>query len=100
MSPSDYVSYSALDYIFDSMFAWSVLTLGLCLLLLAVVIVILRMFGMRIPLELKWKQGEIRYSLRGGLLGFWWEIWTPKWHDGRGKYITIGMGLIAFYRGY
>lgn len=31
---------------------------------------------------------------------FWWKIWTPIWHDGRGKYISIGLGFITFQRGY
>ncbi|GEM_PF-6262191 len=31
---------------------------------------------------------------------FWFNYWTPIWHDGRGPYITMGLGLIAFYRGY
>ena len=32
--------------------------------------------------------------------GFWAHWWTPIWHKGRGPYITIGLGLIAIYRGY
>jgi len=31
---------------------------------------------------------------------FWCDIWTPVWHDNRGKYITIGIGFITFQRGY
>lgn len=31
---------------------------------------------------------------------FWAQWWTPKWHDGEGPYITIGIGLIRIYRGY
>jgi len=31
---------------------------------------------------------------------FWWHWRTPCWHEGRGPYITIGLGIIAFYRGY
>ncbi len=32
--------------------------------------------------------------------GFWAELWTPRWHEGRGPYVTIGLGLLAVYRGY
>jgi len=35
-----------------------------------------------------------------GSRGFWWHIWKPRWHEGRGYYITIGLWLIGFYRGY
>lgn len=31
---------------------------------------------------------------------FWIDFWTPKWHCGRGPYLTVGLGLIAIYRGY
>lgn len=41
-----------------------------------------------------------RWSCRVGLLGFWLDIWTPIWHEGRGPYVTIGLGLFAVYRGY
>ena len=31
----------------------------------------------------------------------WWAIWwTPRWHRGRGAYISIGLWFIAIYRGY
>jgi len=32
--------------------------------------------------------------------GFWFEFWTPMWHDGRGPYLSLGLGPIAVYRGY
>lgn len=38
-----------------------------------------------------WSKGE---------RGFWCDYWTPAWHQGRGPYISIGLGLIAIYRGY
>lgn len=38
-----------------------------------------------------WRQRNVR---------FWFDAWTPVWHEGRGPYITIGLGLFAFYRGY
>lgn len=31
----------------------------------------------------------------------WWcHFWTPVWHEGRGPYVSIGLGYIAVYRGY
>lgn len=30
----------------------------------------------------------------------WFHWWTPKWHDEKGPYITIGVGRLRFYRGY
>lgn len=42
---------------------------------------------------------SIRRQERGGLR--WWIIaWTPVWHEGRGPYVSIGLGIIAIYRGY
>ena len=34
------------------------------------------------------------------LRSFWYQKWLPKWHKGRGHYITIGLYFIAIYRGY
>lgn len=31
---------------------------------------------------------------------FWAHWWTPKWHEGRGFYLTLGLGIIRIYRGY
>ena len=31
---------------------------------------------------------------------FWCDIWTPAWHEGRGPYVSIGLGLFAAGRGY
>ena len=31
---------------------------------------------------------------------FWCDIWTPTWHEGRGPYVSIGLGLFAVGRGY
>lgn len=30
---------------------------------------------------------------------FWFDAWTPVWHEGRGPYITCGVWLFAVYRG-
>lgn len=32
--------------------------------------------------------------------GFWLHYWTPVWHQGRGPYLTVGLGIVAVYRGY
>lgn len=32
--------------------------------------------------------------------GWWFHLWTPKWHNGRGPYLTVGLGFVAFGRGY
>ena len=34
------------------------------------------------------------------LPSLWIHLWTPKWHCGRGPYISIGIGVFAIYRGY
>ncbi len=51
-----------------------------------------------------WKHGKVNYAIRrlhGKLYHkFWIEVWTPTWHEGRGPYISIGLGFISFYRGY
>lgn len=31
---------------------------------------------------------------------WWWIWWTPRWHDGRGPYISVGLYYLAVYRGY
>ena len=33
-------------------------------------------------------------------IGFWLHLWTPNWHEGRGVYLSLGLGLVAIYRGY
>lgn len=37
---------------------------------------------------------------RGAGPRWWAHWWTPVWHDGRGPYVSIGLGLFAVYRGY
>jgi len=42
-----------------------------------------------------------RWKVRAGRVGGWWcHLWTPVWHEGRGPYVTIGLGVVAIYRGY
>lgn len=31
---------------------------------------------------------------------FWCDVWTPIWHEGRGPYVSIGLGIVAIGRGY
>ncbi len=31
---------------------------------------------------------------------FFAHWWTPIWHKGRGPYVTIGLGIVHFGRGY
>lgn len=38
--------------------------------------------------------------LRGSGWRFWLHAWTPIWHDGRGPYLSVGLGRIGIYRGY
>ena len=30
----------------------------------------------------------------------WLHLWTPIWHEGRGPYVTMGLGCVAVFRGY
>jgi hypothetical protein len=30
----------------------------------------------------------------------WFHWWTPRWHEERGPYITMGIRRLRFYRGY
>lgn len=39
-------------------------------------------------------QSSFRHSL------VWWSVWLPRWHDGRGKYVSIGLGFVSLFRGY
>lgn len=43
---------------------------------------------------------KIQYRIALYPKAFWIHIWLPKWCKGRGYYISIGLWLFAFYRGY
>ena len=45
------------------------------------------------------KHERVNYALRFHR-GWWCCLWTPIWHKGRGPYVSIGLGFIAFHRGY
>ena len=50
-----------------------------------------------------WDIGRVKYGIHilpRNRRRFWWEWWKPRYHDGRGSYITIGLWFLAFYRGY
>jgi hypothetical protein len=32
--------------------------------------------------------------------GWHFHFWTPAWHQGRGPYLSLGLGWFAVYRGY
>ena len=31
---------------------------------------------------------------------WWWDVWLPTEHDGRGRCVSIGLWVVAVYRGY
>ncbi len=35
-----------------------------------------------------------------GLPRFWIHLFTPKWHEGRGFYLSIGFYFVRIFRGY
>lgn len=48
---------------------------------------------------MRWSHGKVNYAVRRNS-GWWCHLWTPVWHEGRGPYMSIGLGIVAFYRGY
>lgn len=46
-----------------------------------------------------WAVSRPMWSVRWAK-GFWLHLWTPMWHEGRGPYVSIGLGVLAIYRGY
>jgi len=42
----------------------------------------------------------VNYAIKFLPKKFWYEYWTPVWHKDRGPYISIGLWIVAFYRGY
>lgn len=42
----------------------------------------------------------VNYGLRWLPRRWWWQVWTPVWHEGRGRYVTVGLWLVAYHRGY
>ena len=45
--------------------------------------------------------GVNRYAVRISRkwLGLWFTSWRPAWFDGKVRYISLGLGLFAFYAG-
>lgn len=68
---------------------------------------------MHVDVSLSWRSlrvwrplvsGKVNYAVwRVDLrLGdrFWLQMWTPIWHEGRGPYVSLGLGWLAIGRGY
>jgi hypothetical protein len=48
-----------------------------------------------------WDTKKYKYGIAIKWFGKKWNgNFLPKWHKGRGKYISLGFYFIAFYRGY
>mgnify|MGYP001616933461 CR=1 FL=1 len=45
-------------------------------------------------------QWGVNYGVKWFPRAFWWAWWTPRWHEGRGPYVSIGCYVVAVYRGY
>jgi len=55
--------------------------------------------SINLRLHHKEKKSKVKYAIR--FKREWWcYLWTPIWHKGRGPYVSIGLGFIAFHRGY
>ena len=49
----------------------------------------------------RWYGGhQVLWWAFGWRIRFWAHWWTPVWHEGRGPYVSIGLGVVAIYRGY
>ena len=56
--------------------------------------------GNRFPIsKLEWGN-KIKYGIYILPRDIWVHIWLPKWCQGRGYYISIGLWLFAICRGY
>lgn len=64
---------------------------------------------MSVEVSLSWRSLRVWRHLRKGVnygcwrlkpWGWWLHIWTPIWHEGRGPYVSIGLGPVAVGRGY
>jgi hypothetical protein len=51
---------------------------------------------------MKIRIGKINYGIKRlrNKKEFWFQAWTPAWHGGRGKYVSVGLYFIGIYRGY
>ncbi len=47
-----------------------------------------------------WREFFRHWALRWGRTRFWLHLWTPIWHEGRGPYVSLGLGCVKVYRGY
>jgi hypothetical protein len=46
------------------------------------------------------RSGKINYGVWRAKGRFWCHVWTPAWAEGRGPYVSIGLGRFAVGRGY
>lgn len=64
-------------------------------------ILVLPLFSMPKNMKLiKFNKGRVIYAIGFLPKRFWFESWLPSWHNGRGKYFTLGLWLISIYKGY
>lgn len=47
----------------------------------------------------QYRSDGVKWSIRKQR-GWHFDFWTPVWHQGRGPYLSLGLGWIAVYRGY
>jgi hypothetical protein len=47
------------------------------------------------------KRKGVNFAVRFAPKSDWWfQMWTPTWHFGKGPYITVGFWKFRIYRGY
>ena len=57
--------------------------------------------GWRYANKGEWRRRwAIRWNWDRRYWGVWLQLWTPRWHDGRGAYVTMGLGPVTICRGY
>ena len=49
---------------------------------------------------MKRNHAKVTWQVDVGHFGFWVELWTPIWNEGRGPYVSLGLGIIRILRGY
>lgn len=43
---------------------------------------------------------EVNYGIGIWPRRWWWMRWLPSYHEGRGNYLSVGLWVVAIYRGY
>ncbi len=49
---------------------------------------------------ISWREFFRHWSVHWDRRGFWFHLWTPVWHKGRGPYVSLGLGRVEVFRGY